>query len=54
MLQQGWKQAYLGGTTHIYDRDQYFCITLPLSTSSKYSVYSVMPDSIVETVNYGF
>jgi len=35
VIVQGRKQAYLGGTTHIYDRDQYLCCTLPIPAEAE-------------------
>ena len=35
MIVQGQKRAYLDGTTHIYDREQYLCSTLPIPAEAE-------------------
>ena len=35
VIVQGQKRAYLDGTTHIYDREQYLCSTLPIPAEAE-------------------
>ena len=35
VIVQGQKRAYLDGTTHIYDREQYLCCTLPIPAEAE-------------------
>ena len=35
VIVQGQKRAYLDGTTHIYDRNQYLCSTLPIPAEAE-------------------